>query len=100
MAGAGKLDGAEGGKGGTPEIKENEWSFGDTTGVPIVKLDDFCRDYVLDNTTRTALRDYGIGTANGLFELQNDDLENLKKAGLKRGHIAELRRALKQLMAK
>ncbi|KAJ7795147.1 hypothetical protein B0H14DRAFT_2920775 [Mycena olivaceomarginata] len=87
------------GIGRAPQIREDDWSFGDTTGVPTVKIDDFCQSYEVDATILQSLTAGGISTVHGLFGL-NDARETLKNGGMKWGHIAELRSALKRLMAR
>jgi hypothetical protein len=73
------------------------WSGGSTDGLPNLSVAQFCQKYCLSEGIRNALEDYGCSTAGALFEVSEGDL---KDAGFKGGHIAELRRALKQFVAK
>ncbi|KAJ6457884.1 hypothetical protein C8R45DRAFT_1032232 [Mycena sanguinolenta] len=96
--GEGKTPGA-GGVGGGNEVQRDKWYFGDTTGVAIIPLKKFCNDHCLPQDAYKCLHDYGITTANVLFELNDEDFLALKDSGLKGGHKAGLRHALKTLVA-
>ncbi|KAJ7745685.1 hypothetical protein B0H16DRAFT_1855814 [Mycena metata] len=95
--GEGKTAG-EGGVGGGNEVQQDKWDFGDTTAVAIIGLKKFCQDHHLQDAYK-CLHDYGISTANALFELDDEDILALKNSGLKGGHKAGLQQALKTLVA-
>ncbi|KAJ7852172.1 hypothetical protein B0H14DRAFT_2760221 [Mycena olivaceomarginata] len=66
--------------------------------IPIQRksLSEFCREYQISDIIMDSLFDYGLQSANGLFYLNIRDLED---AGLKRGHIAELQRAMGEFVS-
>ncbi|KAJ7744242.1 hypothetical protein DFH07DRAFT_777107 [Mycena maculata] len=94
--GRGGIQGGSGGPGYGTTLVNPLWTFGKTDGVPPCLMAQFCRDYYLSDQIRTCLEEYGLGTTGALFEV---DESELKAAGLKGGHIAEIRRALKQFVA-
>jgi hypothetical protein len=90
--------GGAGGEGHGPSVKlfvEAEWSFENTTEVPILSLTEFCEQYGLNSSICGSLEEYGIHTTQTLFEVDMRDLE--KGAKLKLEQIRELRRALRKL---
>ncbi|KAF7341934.1 hypothetical protein MSAN_02049400 [Mycena sanguinolenta] len=93
-------DGVPGGTGGGNTVHHDYmwYDFGDTTAVPTTKIGKFCADYSLEDALEP-LEEYGITTANALFELEKEDLPKLEDLGLKGGHIAGLKNALKKLVA-
>ncbi|KAJ7169237.1 hypothetical protein C8R43DRAFT_1121124 [Mycena crocata] len=56
-------------------------------------LAKFCEKYTVGKTTFDLLHQAGFGTAAGLLEVSDDDLAD---CGLGKGHIGELKRALRE----
>ncbi|KAJ6487605.1 hypothetical protein C8R45DRAFT_252520 [Mycena sanguinolenta] len=96
--GEGRTPGA-GGVGGGNTVHLDKWSFGDTSAVPIIGIEQFCADYQLPDDVHRHLRDFGISIANALFRLKDEDLLALQQSGLKPGHRASLQAALENLVA-
>jgi hypothetical protein len=57
----------------------------------------FCREYQVSDKIRGRLEADGFETAKALFNVSENDL---MADGYKRGHIAELKRALKEFVFK
>ncbi|KAJ7450597.1 hypothetical protein FB451DRAFT_719812 [Mycena latifolia] len=73
------------------------WPGGNTDGVPLSSVAEFCQITSLSDHIRDLLDECGFSTSDALFEAVESDLE---KAGFKFGHIAELRRALNEFAAR
>ncbi|KAJ6487606.1 hypothetical protein C8R45DRAFT_1143768 [Mycena sanguinolenta] len=104
--------------GGGNTVHQDKWSFGDTSAVPIIGIEQFCTDYQLPDDVHTSgknakttsrlvasvagvtphLRHFGIPIANTLFRLKDEDLLVLQQSGLKPGHRASLQAALENLV--
>ncbi|KAJ6569079.1 hypothetical protein B0H19DRAFT_1349971 [Mycena capillaripes] len=70
-------------------------SVSSTVKVPTLTIASFCQQYHISRTIQDRLQEEGFETAGALLELSDTQLVD---AGFKRGHIAELKRALKALL--
>ncbi|KAF8132148.1 hypothetical protein K438DRAFT_1788047 [Mycena galopus ATCC 62051] len=69
---------------------------GEIFRLPAMRVDEFCREYSLDETIRILLEHRGFQTARALCTVSDS---SLKEAGLLVGQIAELRIALQAFRA-
>jgi len=60
--------------------------------VPSLSVQEFCRKYKVGDEIRGLLENEGFKTAGALLEVSDSDL---KDAGFRSGHVAEVKRALK-----
>ncbi|KAF8169199.1 hypothetical protein K438DRAFT_1855840 [Mycena galopus ATCC 62051] len=88
--------GGLGGDGDGPNFSR-QLVYGQTPRVPTMSLSEFCRQYRVSDKIRRQLDEQGFETAGSLFEVSD---MTLHEAGLKSGHIAELKRALKEYMVR
>jgi len=63
--------------------------------VPTLTIEEFCKDYGLDEAIRHCLERQKFKTAGALLEMTKSDFG---KVGLDMGEIAELRSALKSFL--
>ncbi|KAJ7254486.1 hypothetical protein C8J57DRAFT_1347039 [Mycena rebaudengoi] len=88
--GPGDMIGGRGGTGQGPKFSHQLLSV-DVKGLPLLAMSEFCREYKLSDNIHKLLDDQGFETVGALFRLTDTDL---KDAGFKIGHVAEVRRAL------
>ncbi|KAJ6587890.1 hypothetical protein B0H19DRAFT_1057191 [Mycena capillaripes] len=96
QGGSGDTIGTRGGTGQGPRLSRELVSI-DGKGLPPLLVAEFCQEYKLSGEIHNLLDEHGFETAGALFKLSDTDLKN---AGFKIGHIAELRRALDDLASK
>lgn len=63
--------------------------------VPTLSLEEFSKKYALGDSVRKLLENQGFETAGALLEISDSDLESVD---FKKGHIAELKRALRDFL--
>ncbi|KAF7331203.1 hypothetical protein MSAN_02439000 [Mycena sanguinolenta] len=97
VGGEGGDDGGDGGAGQGPNISTELLPAEELASVPDMAIDDFCKEYGVRDTSRDLLEKDGFDTVGGILEVSSEDL---KAIGLKSGEIAQLRRALRQFLAK
>ncbi|KAJ7436841.1 hypothetical protein FB451DRAFT_186608 [Mycena latifolia] len=95
--GQGEKEGGTGGAGCANKLASPIWSGGNTDGLSVLTVAQFCEDNQLNGEICTLLEGCGFRTSEDLFKALDGDLE---KAGFKLGHIAELKRALRQFVVK
>ncbi|KAJ6540424.1 hypothetical protein B0H19DRAFT_1313086 [Mycena capillaripes] len=88
--------GGRGGAGQGPRFSHQLLSI-DGKGLPPLSVAEFCQEYQLSDKIHQLLDNQGFETVGALFKLTDTDL---KDAGFKIGHIAELRRALDDFASK
>ncbi|KAJ7350898.1 hypothetical protein DFH08DRAFT_862583 [Mycena albidolilacea] len=100
IGGPGGKGAQQGGKGGTGHanvIVRPLWRHELPERLPHLSMARFCQDYYLSDKIRLLLEALGFATAGALFDVAENALAD---AGLKPGHIAEIKRALAQLVEK
>ncbi|KAJ7364554.1 hypothetical protein DFH08DRAFT_839528 [Mycena albidolilacea] len=88
--GPGDVVGGRGGTGQGPRFSHQLITI-DGKGLPPLSVAEFCQEYKLSDKIHKLLDDQGFETVGAFPKLTDTDL---KDAGFKIGHIAELRRAL------
>ncbi|KAJ7785430.1 hypothetical protein B0H14DRAFT_2958674 [Mycena olivaceomarginata] len=88
--GPGDVVGGRGGTGRGPRFSHQLIRI-DGKGLPPLSVAEFCQEYKLTDKIHKLLDDQGFETVGALPKITGTDL---KDAGFKIGHIAELRRAL------
>ncbi|KAJ6587881.1 hypothetical protein B0H19DRAFT_1300195 [Mycena capillaripes] len=96
QGGSGNVVGGRGGTGEGPKFNYRLLSI-DGKGLPPLSVAEFCHEYKLSDKIHKLLDGQRFETVGALFKLTDTDL---KGAGFKIGHIAELRRALNDFASK
>ncbi|KAJ6476332.1 hypothetical protein C8R45DRAFT_1077248 [Mycena sanguinolenta] len=97
--GPGDVQGGRGGVGQAPKFTKQlimSGVEGKAYHGPTLSMGDFCQKYHVSDKIRKLLEEEGFETAGQLLEVTDADL---REAGLKGGQIAELKRALKDLVS-
>ncbi|KAJ6587883.1 hypothetical protein B0H19DRAFT_195578 [Mycena capillaripes] len=92
----GDVIGGRGGTGQGPKFSHQLLSI-DGKGLPPLSVAEFCQEYQLSDKIHQLLDGQRFETVGPLFQLTDTDL---KDAGFKVGHIAELERALNDFASK
>ncbi|KAJ6587880.1 hypothetical protein B0H19DRAFT_1225921 [Mycena capillaripes] len=96
QGGPGDVIGGSGGTGQGPTFSHQLLSI-DGKNLPPLSVAEFCQEYNLSDKIHKLLDEQGFETVGAFFKLTDTDL---KDAGFKIGHIAELRRALDDFASK
>ncbi|KAJ7744241.1 hypothetical protein DFH07DRAFT_834799 [Mycena maculata] len=93
--GEGASQGGDGGIGQGPSFGSKLVPAQRAGDIPTLSVAEFCREYRLSDRIRTLLDEQGFETAAALLEVSD---VSLLEDGFKKGQIAEIKRALKELL--